>query len=300
MRLLFGKKFLLVFAACLVSGLLFVLGWQVYERQRQEFLNQLEPCRSPSYWYTPTIKEIGPGFIALEGDSKAVLAPHQSYTIKFGAFELYYELLEFNEQNATFYYSETINSPGEFDIPPSVSKIQCKMVIDFSNATYQARENSLWPQPSEFSNDWQVKQYIEYTRVSPAYRPPALDYYEAILIVDHQMADGKTVIPYNIIFTVSSYENETMAVEAFTGAEAELASRVNPRHKVGLEVHFDRYSSYCYYDYSYMCKYVGQWNNQIAEIEMFIPHRELPRVSVPLEDWQYIVSLAESKVTNNH
>jgi hypothetical protein len=281
-------------ATLIVGGLAIIVAAIAVIRLGREDLSNLEPCHAGIFM--PTIRETGLDSVTLSGEGGLNLSSGQAYTTQLRELHLRIELLDADEQGATFLYNETVNSPGEDETSPQSSKYYCKQYVSSSDMEYRSRKPALWPQPRDFTEDWTIEHYMEFNTLNSPHRLPSQDYYTVFIQAEHQAKSEGIAITYEISIDVSVYAAVSMADAAYKEDEHGLTIRHDLAHRVSLASHFDRHVEYCYLGIDYACSYVGRFGRYVLAINVNIPHEKLSQFPVPLDDWQYLVKLIESRV----
>jgi hypothetical protein len=258
----------------------------------------LETCHSGVL--IPTIKEVGSEFVILNADNGVMLTRNRKYEIELGGMVIKVKLLNIDQAKITFAYESVMTNSGEDNSHSKTIEYQCKLIVPYKDTLLGSPQNRALLKPVDFNRSWVVNHYLEY-RTNPAiYQLSAQSFYLTFMEAERQTTNGLS-IPYEIFVRVFSYDTEAIAIEAFVEGEELLQTLYGAHRHFNLDSQFSKQTEFCFLTVDYTCSYIGQSGKYVVEIEMRIPHQQLAGISIPIEDWQYLVSLVESKTnSDNH
>lgn len=286
------KKLKFVILSALLIILIGIIGFtkQSYSN------NNLEICHAGVF--EPTIREVGQQFVVLNVDGGIMLAPNNKHEIRRDTLTIILELIDIDQENITFIYKSVTKSfSAEMPTAKNV-EYECKLIIPHKNAHFYMPDKHI-VEPADFKTDWVVEQYAQFRKTPPTYYLPAQTSFYTFIDAQYLEISSKSTISYDILLYVVTYETEGIASDAFIKGETLFHNLHGAHQTFNLDAEFSKYAEFCYTTVRNSCTYIGQFNKHLLEIHMInTSYKPATQPLVSVEDWQYIVNLAESKIKN--
>lgn len=264
---------------------------------QHDYDQEYESCR---YNLMPTIEEFGAEHIVLGGNGE-ILKEGEVYRFEDVNTEVVIELVAVDNMGATFRYEETSYSLGEApSIPPHTTTVRCDQDIAQDDELFQSRLRAFLLQPDDFEPDWVITNYTEYVVTEISYNVPPDDVVHVTLETEGTYTSETESAPirYYVTMAVQAYESEAIAVDAFVGEMGTFKRPYEWRPSAGFASQLTNYGEGCLTLAHRRCKYAGIHGRYIVKVEVTKPQDSWPGISIPLEDWQRVVSLAEDRLLN--
>lgn len=279
------RSYLIILAAVILPLL---VGLLIYLHN-----HRLKPCGDPPFGI-PTIQEVTGDRVFL-GNNGQSLSVRDIYQFNHGNMKL----IDINQDRLSFIYERKFESPaGEGGYFYPVEEFRCKLNIDRDDVRFQPTLYSLLPQPGDFTEcpyPWFIDHYTEYVIPEEFHIVPPEE--EIHLHMEGGHINDSTYtqsIYYDINVEISLYDSATAALDAAATDKRRYDKwQISP----AFEARADSYAVGCALVVNHVCAYVGQYGNDLLEVVLVLTEENPPGTyGIPAEDWQYVVSLAESKI----
>lgn len=270
---------------------------QGLETTPTSYVNEkVESCNG-RYVVVPTVAEIGSHYIVLGGNATRL---SRGDTYQFGNPRSYQEiqLIDVDDKGATLIFENTTLRGEAGVVTPYWAASRCSLFVDRDDKVFMPHLQKFLLQQEDFDPGWMFSQYTEFVILNRRFSVQPVDSGYALLDTEHTR-NSQITLPYQIWTEVRIYDTELVASEAFSADKRGYSDDLC--RQAGLESQSAHYIACCVMHVDYHCSYIGMYDRYILYVGVTMPPKYSVDIvsEIPLEDWQYIVDLAEARLFNS-